>query len=205
MSLFDTPRAGGPTGTKGEAASTASLDAVLTAQLVVAWAGESGEQKRLGWWRTDLVSEFGGEDLFKQLLPHTWRWAVLQGAREAARRRDEQLRRADHDPDRLLSLFHLGFELDERLNERLHDLERSGATPDAALPGLTGAIKTSWNQEAFAAWLAAQGKAEAKTSPIGRALAGPPPSDVQLLARQLLAALLPLGDTYPLPHFRRSA
>lgn len=205
MSLFETPRATEPTGAKGEAASTAALDAVLTAQIVVAWAGESGEQRRLGWWRTALVSEFGGEDLFKQLLPHTWRWAVLQGAREAARRRDEQLRRVDHDPDRLISLYHLGFELDERLDERLHDLERSGTTPDAALPGLAGAVVTPWSREAFTAWLAAHGKAEPKTSPIGRTLPGPPPSDLAVLARQLLAALLPLGDTYPLPHFRRSA
>ena len=65
------------------------LDAALTAQLVVAWAGEGGEEKRLGWWRCDLVSEFGGQDLFQRLLPSTWTWAVLQGAREAARRRAE--------------------------------------------------------------------------------------------------------------------
>jgi hypothetical protein len=69
-------------------ASAATLDMILTAQLAVAWAGEAGDPPRLKWWRTDLASEFGGEDLFKRLLPHTWRWAVLEGAREAARRRD---------------------------------------------------------------------------------------------------------------------
>ncbi len=71
---------------------SSELDRVLTAQLALAWAGESGEEPRLRWWRSDLASEFGGEDLFQRLLPHTWRWAVLQGAREAARRRDAEAR-----------------------------------------------------------------------------------------------------------------
>ena len=54
------------------------LDQVLAAQLALAWAGEAGEEPRLGWWRSDLTSEFGGEDLFQRLLPRTWRWATLQ-------------------------------------------------------------------------------------------------------------------------------
>lgn len=105
---------------------TSDLDRLLAAQLAVAWAGESGEERRLGWWRTDLVSEFGGHDLFKRLLPHTWAWAALQGAREAARRRDAELRAKANDPDQILSLFSLGFELDERVEERLNELKRSG-------------------------------------------------------------------------------
>ena len=61
-----------------------TLDQFLTRQVAVAWAGESGESgERLGWWRSDLVSEFGGEDLFRRLLPTTWLWAVLQAVREA--------------------------------------------------------------------------------------------------------------------------
>src|SRR3954447_16703041 len=100
----------------------ADLDFVLTAQIALAWAGEAGEEPRLGWWRSDLTSEFGGEDLFRRLLPNTWRWATLQGAREAARRRDADIRSRDHDPDRILSLYRLGLEADERLDERLHEL-----------------------------------------------------------------------------------
>jgi hypothetical protein len=53
------------------------IDRALTAQLAVAWAGERGDPKRLDWWRSDLVSEYGGEDLFMRLLPSTYRWAVL--------------------------------------------------------------------------------------------------------------------------------
>ena len=72
--------------------TAAELDALLTAQIAVAWAGEGGDEPRLGWWRTDLVDEYGGEDLFARLLPHTARWAVLQAVREAARRTDARLR-----------------------------------------------------------------------------------------------------------------
>lgn len=54
-----------------------AADSILTAQFVVGWAGEKGDEPRLGWWRCDLVSEYGGQDLFERLLPHTWQWAVL--------------------------------------------------------------------------------------------------------------------------------
>ncbi len=67
--------------------TTLELDFALTAQLVVAFAGETGgAEPRLGWWQSDLTSEFGGVDLLRRLLPTTWRFAVLQAAREAARR-----------------------------------------------------------------------------------------------------------------------
>ena len=58
--------------------SESLLDELLTIQILVAWAGESGEDPRLGWWRTDLISEYGGRDLLEQLLPDTWQWAILQ-------------------------------------------------------------------------------------------------------------------------------
>ena len=82
-----------------------ALDGVLTAQLVVAWAGEAGEPPRMKWWRTDLASELGGEDLFRRRLPHTWRWAVLEEAREAAGRSDAELAGQAGDPERLITLF----------------------------------------------------------------------------------------------------
>lgn len=134
------------------------IDMVLTSQLVVAWAGETGEERRLAWWRCDLASEYGGEDLFRRLLPSTWRWAAFQGAREAARRVDEELRRRDHEPDRIVSLFSLGFELDERIEERLADLKRSGRAPDEALPGLA-VTDDGWHPENFWDWVAGHGEA----------------------------------------------
>ena len=106
------------------------LDAILSVQLTVAWAGEGeGEAPRLGWWRTDLVSQEGGGDFFRRLTPHTWMWASLQGAREAARRADAAQRARDHNPDRLLTLFHLGPALDGWLEERLLELKRAGRSP----------------------------------------------------------------------------
>jgi hypothetical protein len=94
----------------------ATLDAVLTTQLVVAWAGEARcEPKRLGWWETDLVDEAGGADLLRLLAPTTWRWAAFEAAREAARRVDEQARKRMADPDAVRSIFFLGFAWENRL------------------------------------------------------------------------------------------
>jgi hypothetical protein len=185
--------------------AASDVDAALTAQLVVAWAGEGGEERRLGWWRSDLASEFGGEDLFRRLLPSTWQWATLQGAREAARRKDAELRRQAHDPDGIRSLFSLGFERDERVEERLVDLKRSGYTPAEALPGLAEGIRLPWDREQFLAWVRAHGEVESVTAPTGRQVKGNPPGDLDALVRRLVAALAPLGDAYPLPHFRRGA
>jgi hypothetical protein len=96
------------------------LDTLLTLQLATAWAGErSGDEPRLGWWATDMVSEFGGHALFARLTPRTAQWAALEVAREAARRTDAAARAKDANPDRLRSLFSLGFAVDEQLADRL--------------------------------------------------------------------------------------
>lgn len=184
--------------------SNAVLDAVLTAQLCVAWAGEAGEPARLQWWRTDLASEFGGEDLFKRLLPHTWRWAVLEGAREAARRRDAELRAQDADADRLVSLFRLGFIVDEHVDERLADHKRGGVEPIKALPGLRGLIDEPWSRQGFADWVIGHGDAAVTTVPAGRRLKGEAPASTELLVQKLIGALHPLADAYPMPHFRKA-
>jgi hypothetical protein len=189
------------------------IDLILTAQLVVAWAGEKGEDRRLGWWQSDLVSEFGGKDLvsefggkdlFKQLMPHTWEWAVLQAAREAARRCDAELRHRDHDPDRILSLYNLGFAVDERTDERLLDLKRSGVSPFEVLPGLKEVLTETWQAKQFGDWVQGHGKAESVSDPIGRRLKGDPPESLELLVNRLVSAYWPFASEYPLPHFRRA-
>lgn len=179
-----------------------AVDRALTAQIVVAWAGEGGEEKRLAWWRTDLISEFGGLDLFRRLLPHTAAWAVLQGAREAARRTDAELRARASDPDRVLSLYSLGFERDERLTERLQDLKRAGRPPADALPGLADVITSDWRRDRFVDWVHGHGDPDTTASPTGRLIKGTAPDDLDLLIRRLVAALAPVGDHYPLPHYR---
>ena len=191
-----------PASSRQVPASTSALDSILTAQIAVAWAGEGGEEPRLAWWRSDMASEFGGEDLFKRLLPHTWMWAVLQAVREAAAREDAKRRAADHNPDRLLSLYNLGFELDERIDERLQDLKRSGIPPLEALPRLQEILRPEWDQSLFADWLEAQGEADHVPSPVGRRLKGDAPTSPEQAVAHLVAGLLPLAADYPLPHYR---
>ena len=192
--------------------ATGELDRILTLQLAVAWAGEGGETPRLGWWRTNLVDPCGGGDLFQRLLPETWRWAMLRSAREAARRVDAALRaEREHDPDRIVSLYRLGFALDERLDQRLADLTLAGAPPETALPGLLPFLAAAppaggrFDRAAFAASLGGLGAVETSAAPTGRRLPGPPPEDPVAVASRLAAALLPLADRYPLPHYRVAA
>ncbi len=180
------------------------IDLLLTVQIAVAWAGEGGEVPRLGWWKSDLVSEFGGEDLFKQLLPHTWEWAVLQAVREAARRRDAELRRQDNDPDRILSLYSLGFEVDEHIDERLRDLKRDGRPPADSLPGLKDVLADDWEPGRFGDWVQGHGEANCVKAPIGRRIKGNSPESLSLAANHLVAGLWPLAGAYPLPHYRRA-
>jgi len=179
------------------------IDVALTAQIVVAWAGEAGEGdgRRLAWWKSDLVSEYGGVDLFQRLLPSTWRWAVLQAARETARRADAAIRQQDHDPDRIISLFRFGFELDERLDERLQDLKRSETAPQEALPGLDP-VFAEWDPETFFEWVRGHGEVDTVAGPIGRRIKGDPPSTFGELVRRLVAGFAPAADAYPLPHYR---
>jgi len=184
---------------------TSEIDHALTAQLAVGWAGESGEEMRLGWWRSDLVSQFGGQDLFRRLLPNTSEWAVLQGAREAARRKDAEVRSRDHDPDRILSVFRFGFELDEQIEERLQDLKGSGHAPHETLPGLRDVIEVTWSRNRFLDWVRGYGEVHTTAVPTGRLIKGEPPASLDLIVRGLLSALAPLADSYPLPHYRRAA
>lgn len=179
-----------------------ALDRILTLQLAVGWAGEGRtDPPRLGWWRTALVDEFSGEDLLKRLTPRTWRWAVLEGALAAARRVDAEARAQAAEADQLISLFRLGFELDEQLEDRRAELTRMGIAPEAALPEL-GELIAPWRAEAFAKWLEGLGTPEVTPSSIGRRLKGEPPADPVATARALAAAMAPLSERYPAPHFK---
>ena len=184
--------------------STAEVDLLLTAQIAVAWAGEGhvGDEPRLGWWRCDLTSEFGGRDLLERLLPRTFRWAVFQAVREAACRADAELRERASNPDGVTSLYSLGFDLDELAEERLGTLKRGEIPPEQALPGLGAVLTAVWNPAAFTTWLQSHGKVEHKVEPLGRRLVGAQPPALTDLVHRLLAALAPLAPAYPLPHYR---
>lgn len=187
--------------------TTSELDEVLERQLVVAWAGESvdasspGQDPRLGWWRTQMTDEYGGADLLQRLTPRTWEWAVLEAARLAASRVDRTVRLASEDADNLLSLFRLGFQVDEQLDARLRDLKLDGAAPASRFPVFC-ALQDDWSKARFAAW-ASDGEAAAYTATAtGRRLRGERPRDLVTTALHLTAALCPVAESYPLPHYR---
>jgi len=182
----------------------AQLDALLTLQLATAWAGErSGDEPRLGWWATDMVSEYGGHALLARLTPRTAPWAAFEVAREAARRTDAAARARDADPDRLRSLFSLGYAVDEQLADRLALHKRSGEPPAAVLPEL-GALTARWDRDAFTAWARSGPASNTANDPSGRRLTSALPDDPVEVARRLVHALVPLTDSYPCPHVRNA-
>lgn len=182
--------------------SLTEIDRILTLQLLIAWAGEArSEPQRLGWWDTDLVDEAGGGDLIARLAPRTHAWASLELAREAARRVDAKARGKHGDPDKLRTIFFLGFEVDEKLSDRLAELKRQGVPPEKALP-LPFKLGAEFPKNEVIALLSKQGKASfEKVPPVGRRLHGKPPTAVDEMVSQLGAALVPIADEYPLPFF----
>lgn len=183
-----------------------TLDQILALQLTVAWAGE---KPRLGWWNTDLLDPASGGDLFSRLLPRTHRWAALEAVREAARREDDRLRRTLAEPDQVRTLFHLGFELNERLSERLAHHKRVALSPVQALKDLSPLdpdLAQPFSQDTLADWLRPTSlKLKVESVPGGRQILGPPPGAPDLLARHLAAALVPFPHDYPAPFYRMPA
>ncbi len=111
------------------------LDIILSLQIMAAWAGEGmSEPGRLGWWRTDLVDEAGGGDLFRRQFSRTHRWAFLEAVRKAAIMSDARARLAMARPDMVRTLFFQGFDRDEKLEERLAFHKREATPPARALP-----------------------------------------------------------------------
>ena len=180
------------------------IDSLLSAQIIVAWAGERGgdEERRLGWWRTDLVSEYGGRDFFMRLLPRTSEWAVLQAVREAALRADIVAKKQVPDADALISLYGLSFEIDERLEERIQELKRTNKQPAESLPALAAFINTAWNRQGFLDWVDGHGKSEFSVTATGRRLKGVLPSSLDSITKRLVGALSPIAKEYPFPHFK---
>lgn len=193
--------------------STADLDALLTAQIAVAWAGEQGDENpRLGWWRTQLDEEFVGHDLFRALLPRTGQWAALVAARRAAKVVDDGARKRSGAADTLFSLYHFGFDLDEALNDRLRTLVSAGEHPTAALPGLVELlgpfdpaqpyVRKPFARADFADWCAGHAAAVFEETPTGRCVAD---RDPLRRCDALIGALVPLTKDWPAPYAARGA
>jgi hypothetical protein len=178
-----------------------TLDGILAIQCTVAWAGETvATAPRLGWWDCDLVDPDAGGDLFARLLPRTARWAALEAARDVARRADAAARAFASTPDRLLSLFHFGFHVDERLAEQLALHKRSGRTPDEVFGDRLG-VRTSFSAAELESYLTrTKQKPDATVTPVGRRLALAPTTEPLVLAESFARALLPLDARYSLPY-----
>jgi hypothetical protein len=175
------------------------LDEILALQVTVAWAGEAaGEPTRLGWWRTDLVDREGGGDLFGRLAPRTGAWTSLLLVRAAARKVDEAGRESVARRDRLWTPFHLGFELDEQLDDRLAYHRSHEHQPSEAF-GSRYLVERPWSRAAFEAVLRGLGTPKVTDTPAGRQIEAASASVTDAIPF-LFAALLPLGPTYPLPY-----
>jgi hypothetical protein len=179
------------------------IDDILAFQLSVAWAGEGLSQpRRLGWWQTDLIDEAGGGDLLARLLPRTHAWAKLEAVREAAKRVDERARRRSATPDKLVTLFQLGFDLDEQLSERLRHHQRHQATPSEVL-GARFVVAPTFDPAAFERFVRQSAPTpRVEMAPEGRLLPGGPPVDPLEQVSRLVAALAPFTPDYPMPHYR---
>jgi hypothetical protein len=181
-----------------------TLDTIIAMQLTVAWAGEGRcSPKRLGWWDTDLIDEAGGGDFLARLLPQTHAWASLEAAREAARRTDARARAKMANPDKMRTIYFLGFELDEQLGDRLAALKRSRRAPSDVLP-LPFPLGADFSREKFTAAIHG-GDVPFATVPNGREVKGQRPDSADHLVKRLAAALVPFAEQYPLPFYKLEA
>ncbi len=180
-----------------------TLDAILALQISVAWAGEGlCEPKRLDWWRTDVIDPAGGGYLFQELFPKTHEWASLEAVRKVAITQDKQMRQGMAQPDRVRTLFFWGFAVDEQLDDRLLEHKRNGTSPAKVLP-LPLDLESQFAKAAFEEAIRIPNQSvDLQVVPGGREVKGQMPDSLELTARNLTAALLPLPDKYPLPFYR---
>lgn len=180
-----------------------AIDLILALQITVAWAGEGlCDPQRLDWWRTDVVDEDGGGDLFQRLFPKTHGWTSLEAVRQVAMQQDRRMRSGMAQPDQVRTIFFLGFDLDEQLADRLIVHKRNGEPPHDVLP-LPMDLKRIFSEPDFKVALQVPGQEiKFQVSPSGREMGGEMPESPELWIRNLAAALLPLSDRYPMPFYR---
>ncbi|MBI5547481.1 MAG: BREX-6 system BrxE protein, partial [Deltaproteobacteria bacterium] len=103
------------------------------------------------------------------------------------------------------TLFFFGFDLDERLAERLAEHKRGTVAPAEALP-LPVSIDSKFSADGLTEALHAMGKTPAyDVVPVGRQLKAAMPDALDLAARHLVTALLPFSEQYPMPFYRVKA
>ena len=103
------------------------------------------------------------------------------------------------DPDKMRTLYFLGFEVDEQLGNRLAAHKRSGRAPAKVLP-LPVPLTAEFSKEKLVSAISGSDVAF-KTVPNGREMKGPRPDAPDALVKRLVAALVPLAEQYPLPFY----
>lgn len=179
------------------------LDKILALQIIVAWAGEGAcEPKRLDWWRTDLIDENGGGDLFQRLFPKTHQWASVEAVRQAAIHQDRCRRIDMAKPDAVRTLFFWGFSIDEQLTERLVFHKQNGINPLKILPFNLN-IYQAFSKSDFEETISIPHvKVDFKVVPSGREISGEMLNALDECAKKLASALLPFSDKYSMPFYR---
>lgn len=179
------------------------LDAVLMLQCLVGWTGEGlTDPPRLNWWSTQLLDEWGGEDLFKRLLPRTFEWALLEATRKVAIQADRRKRTSLAQPDRVCTLFFWGFGIDEKLEERLLLHKQNCSQPYDVL-NFPLDLKEEFEEKAFKeAIRSLDSEISFRIVPEGREIRGEIPESIAHAAKNLVFGLIPLTDKYPMPFYR---
>ena len=181
---------------------TSVLDEVLALQLMVAWAGEEGDDnRRLGWWRCSLTDAMTGADFFDRTTPETAGWTAMDAARRAAIIVDRESRKRHGNPDRIRTLFFFGHAIDEQLKFRLAHLKRA-ETPIQKALSMPDGFMAAFDQASFQTCLCTiHFPPEVTVTPTGRQLKGPPPQAPEMVGARLASALAPLTKNYPMPFY----
>lgn len=179
------------------------LDVVLMLQCLVSWAGEGlTDPPRLNWWSTQLLDEWGGEDLFKRLFPKTSEWALLEATRKVAIQIDRQKRLNLAQSDRVCTLFFWGFGIDEKLEERLLLHKQNCSQPYDVL-NFPLDLQEDFEEKAFKeAIQSLDSEISFRIVPEGREMRGTIPKSIAHAAKNLVSGLIPLTDKYPMPFYR---
>lgn len=180
------------------------LDGILGLQIAVAWAGEGGcGDSRLGWWNSGLADNDGGRDFFARATPASAEWSTLDAVRRGARMVDAQLRRARRgDPDRVRTLFFLGFDIDEQLDARLRTHKQLASRPQDVL-AVPLPLNAPFDAAAFETFLGSLGTAPPyRIVSGGREIQSRLPQSIELTIGHLAAALRPFAPQYPMPFYR---
>jgi hypothetical protein len=101
------------------------------------------------------------------------------------------------------TIFFLGFELDERLGDRLQDLKGSSGAPSEILT-MPLPLTANFAPERLVTALGS-GDSTFSVVPGGRQMKEARPDAPDSVVRRLAAALVPLAPQYPLPFYKLEA